>query len=361
MTQDQLPEHLLLAVAANRLTGLHAPISKFDCTRIAEEIVNLRAGYAAARLEIESLHSQLEAIGAGGVEPLRGGAQAAPPTLTEQQANDMGAKGAPATDAERLLFEAWMRGHCWALCATWDGKCYRSDAEQGGNVDPRAMNTRQLWAAWRDRAALAAQAAPGVPAGCVLVPLEAKALYDFMCAAFTPLTGQQEEIWKSLQLAKDAMAALAAQAAPAPGVHLDDLAELSLLNQLIELGNKAAGFHATANSDDGATQAARDVLAERQRQIIAEGWTPEHDDKHDSGEMAGAAGCYARHVNARSWVVGMESDDYADEPAPDAWPWDEAWWKPTTPRRDLVKAGALILAELERIDRAALAAQKGGA
>lgn len=51
MTQDQLPEHLLLAVAANRLTGLHAPISKFDCTRIAEEIVNLRAGYAAAPKE----------------------------------------------------------------------------------------------------------------------------------------------------------------------------------------------------------------------------------------------------------------------------------------------------------------------
>lgn len=79
------------------------------------------------------------------------------PAPTEQQAYDMGAKGAPAADAERLLFEAWMRGHCWALCATWDGKCYRSDAEQNGNIDPRAMNTRQLWAAWRDRAALAAQ------------------------------------------------------------------------------------------------------------------------------------------------------------------------------------------------------------
>lgn len=79
------------------------------------------------------------------------------PAPTEQQAYDMGAKGAPATDAERLLFEAWMRGHCWALCATWDGKCYRSDAEQNGNIDPRAMNTRQLWASWRDRAALSAQ------------------------------------------------------------------------------------------------------------------------------------------------------------------------------------------------------------
>lgn len=33
------------------------------------------------------------------------------------------------------------------------------------------------------------------------------------------------------------------------------------------------------------------------------------------------------------------------------WPWDEHWWKSTTRRRDLVKAGALVAAEIERIDR----------
>ena len=80
----------------------------------------------------------------------------------------LGKEGAPATEEERLLFEAWMRGHCWALCATWNGTQYVSDAEQGGNVDPRAMNTRQIFAAWRDRAALAThdaeQAAKAVPA-----------------------------------------------------------------------------------------------------------------------------------------------------------------------------------------------------
>lgn len=108
--------------------------------------------------------------------------------ITEQQAHDMGAKGAPATDAERLLFEAWMRGHCWALCATWDGECYRSDAEQGGNIDPRAMNTRQLWAAWRDRAALAAPQ-PAVAAGWefpALTPELAKILGTmcFQCITF---------------------------------------------------------------------------------------------------------------------------------------------------------------------------------
>lgn len=72
----------------------------------------------------------------------------------------MGATGGEATDGERLAFESWMRGHCWALCATWSGTAYRSDAEQGGNIDPRAMRTRQLWAAWRDRAALADLKAP---------------------------------------------------------------------------------------------------------------------------------------------------------------------------------------------------------
>ena len=48
-----------------------------------------------------------------------------------------------------------MRGHCWALSATWRGTQYKSDAEEGGDLDPRAMATRRLWAAWRDRAALA--------------------------------------------------------------------------------------------------------------------------------------------------------------------------------------------------------------
>lgn len=66
----------------------------------------------------------------------------------------MGATGGPVVEAERLAFEAWMRGHCWALCATWDGKTYRSDSEQGGWINPHAMRTRELWAAWRDRAAL---------------------------------------------------------------------------------------------------------------------------------------------------------------------------------------------------------------
>ena len=80
----------------------------------------------------------------------------------ESDAHAMGAAGGPAHEGERAAFEAWMRGHCWALCATWTGTEYRSDAEQGGWPDPQAMMTRRLWAAWRDRAALARLKTPNV-------------------------------------------------------------------------------------------------------------------------------------------------------------------------------------------------------
>lgn len=90
------------------------------------------------------------------------------------------------------------------------------------------------------------------------------------------------------------------------------------------------------------TDAARDVLCERRRQVEQEGWTPEHDEKHRDHELSCAAGCYAMHTLA-----------YPAGDPPPAWPWAADWWKPTTHRRNLVKAGALILAEIEKIDRAA--------
>jgi len=76
--------------------------------------------------------------------------------LTVESAHAMGAKGAAPTEAERLLFEAWMRGHCWALDGDWNGSQYVHAHEKTGFVHGGAMNTRGLWAAWRDRAALAA-------------------------------------------------------------------------------------------------------------------------------------------------------------------------------------------------------------
>ncbi|HFH3973569.1 TPA: hypothetical protein ACNIB5_005081 [Pseudomonas aeruginosa] len=99
-------------------------------------------------------------------------------------------------------------------------------------------------------------------------------------------------------------------------------------------------------------QAWLDVQAERRRQIEAEGWTPEHDDAHSHGQMARAAACYALAGSS------APNDGTAALLVSLAWPWDQQWWKPTTPRRDLVKACALALAEIERLDR--VAASQGG-
>ncbi|MCU8991638.1 hypothetical protein OE505_24360, partial [Pseudomonas aeruginosa] len=95
-------------------------------------------------------------------------------------------------------------------------------------------------------------------------------------------------------------------------------------------------------------QAWLDVQAERRRQITAEGWTPEHDDEHADGQMARAAACYALAGSS------APNDGTAALLVSLAWPWDEQWWKPSTARRDLVKACALALAEIERLDRACI-------
>ena len=113
------------------------------------------------------------------------------------------------------------------------------------------------------------------------------------------------------------------------------------------------------------TQAAADVLAERERQVAVKGWTPEHDDWHKCGELAIAAACYAAHAGARVVIeaydltgtgTGMvETKKWvssAQEFVGRMWPWARKWWKPRSTRRNLVRAAALLLAEIERLDRA---------
>jgi hypothetical protein len=102
-----------------------------------------------------------------------------------------------------------------------------------------------------------------------------------------------------------------------------------------------------------------DVLAERHRQVEAEGWTPEHDDKHSNGSIALASALYATNASLASRFVAdgtIDADGIDDAvarcPPPSTWPWDRKWWKPKGRRRDLVRAAALILAEIERLDRA---------
>lgn len=87
------------------------------------------------------------------------------------------------------------------------------------------------------------------------------------------------------------------------------------------------------------------VLAERQRQLSVEGWSVEHDDEHREGELARAGASYALSAAKYDWGY-----DTRQRP-PGMWPWAQDWWKPQGLRRDLARAGALIIAEGERFDR----------
>ncbi|KAA2242842.1 hypothetical protein F0L74_09955 [Chitinophaga agrisoli] len=88
------------------------------------------------------------------------------------------------------------------------------------------------------------------------------------------------------------------------------------------------------------------INEERIRQAFDEGYTPAHDDQHTNGELAYAAASYARNHDA---LPGIKNGDYA----PPKWPWKREYWKPTPDNRirELVKAGALICAEIERLQR----------
>lgn len=84
------------------------------------------------------------------------------------------------------------------------------------------------------------------------------------------------------------------------------------------------------------------IILERARQIREEGWSPEHDDKWTDEELASAAAYYASPT---------------DKGTPIHWPWAREWNKKEQHSRirQLVIAGALIVAELDRLQRAALA------
>ncbi|WP_454731875.1 MULTISPECIES: hypothetical protein [Cupriavidus] len=104
-----------------------------------------------------------------------------------------------------------------------------------------------------------------------------------------------------------------------------------------------------------ALEAWRAVVRERRRQIAEEGWTPEHDDEHAEGQLAQAAATYA----AAAALDGPDASVMQDLGARGTphhilamWPWDLEWWKPKDRRRNLERAGALILAELEHLIRA---------
>ncbi|QPF81709.1 hypothetical protein IC762_12495 [Bradyrhizobium genosp. L] len=92
------------------------------------------------------------------------------------------------------------------------------------------------------------------------------------------------------------------------------------------------------------------IVAERRRQVAIKGWSTSHDDHHADGELLRAGMCYL--ANAR--LLPGELAPIRYDGAPMGWPWDAKWWKPKTPERDLERAGALFMAEQERLQRRGL-------
>lgn len=84
------------------------------------------------------------------------------------------------------------------------------------------------------------------------------------------------------------------------------------------------------------------IFKERARQIDIEGYSPSNDEQYTRGELVRAANCY---INAEETPEGS---------MPAEWPWDSMSWKPTTRARNLEKAGALLLAEADRIHRTSM-------
>ena len=88
------------------------------------------------------------------------------------------------------------------------------------------------------------------------------------------------------------------------------------------------------------SQGFQDVLAERQKQIRLNGYSSEHDAQYVNGELSLAAISYAD-------PTVMD----AAAPVPKAWPWQMKFWRPRTRRENLVRAAALIIAEIDREDQ----------
>lgn len=96
------------------------------------------------------------------------------------------------------------------------------------------------------------------------------------------------------------------------------------------------------------------IHAERMRQMLDEGWTAAHDDEYPPGKLSLAGICYAaQQADLSAAFIETDQDiGTASEGPPWQWPFDESWWKPSDdPIRNLEKAGALIAAEIDRLQR----------
>lgn len=95
------------------------------------------------------------------------------------------------------------------------------------------------------------------------------------------------------------------------------------------------------------------ITRERLRQTHEEGFTLDSDREtycDKPGQLNMAAICYATMAGSSPEVRDLLRDN-----TPAYWPWDPAWWKPgkdnshSSRVRELVKAGAMLAAEIDRL------------
>lgn len=186
----------------------------------------------------------------------------------------------------------------------------------------RALAERAIWGAWRSRRSQF----PSTPSFEIETELPCiNGLSAWVPIAFLPVPMRAEtEMTDGVISPKSAEATAAFIAAAHPAAILDLIARVPV------------------------SQAGRDVLAERSRQIGVELFSAEHDDGHP-GELARAAACYAKEAG-ETIESGNTDTGWIQRNAFD-WPWEAQAWKPKNVRRDLVRAAALIIAEIERMDR----------
>lgn len=101
------------------------------------------------------------------------------------------------------------------------------------------------------------------------------------------------------------------------------------------------------------------IAAERKRQI--EKWNGQHDDDHHRTELVYAAICYAapyrkgegKSMGKPNRIVLEDKRAYGTVIYQDPWPWDDKWDNRDkhSRKKRLAIAGALIAAELDRLER----------
>lgn len=88
------------------------------------------------------------------------------------------------------------------------------------------------------------------------------------------------------------------------------------------------------------------INAERDRQVLVEGYDASHDAGHTT-DLVKAAASYLLHAITPKDPGWM----WAHNASIGLWPWDRDYYKPKTIREDLVRAGAMIAAALDALPK----------